>query len=207
MNATTLIESARAADAQKKAEAMARYRERLARNASPEKNDPKGLLVDLEILGKTAADLEADLRIVQRAADLERQAMEHTAELDEEIKQAHAAWSDHQAETARLVRERKAEEARLWSQVRALDGKRHAARAARGQLKLLRDRHYALFGLPAPEPAPTPFAGMRAIAANMPPPDNEPLRPVGVMRRGPRNEIHGGAGIAGNEHLCPPKVS
>lgn len=153
----TISDEIRAARAEQIAAAEAEYREVILGDTLPRGSALKRFGEILTMLGKSDADLDADLRVARESRDLERQAAAaDDPELAQQIEAASAAYQRFAAETARIVLERDAEGRRLFGEFAAINARKTAALTARRRLGELRQAHCRLFGGEPPEPRPEP---------------------------------------------------
>ena len=131
-------------------EAKQEYRELLTRGDSPKPSDAERLRELMSLLQIDVAQVERDFAIVKQATALESQAAGDSEELTDQVEQASAAWQKHSDETARIIRERKAEGERLLADFQALQTKQTQAQRAARMLADLQQKHAALFGVEPP---------------------------------------------------------
>lgn len=155
---------------------------RLVREDEGKAGDVKRLRDAMDRLGKSVDDLRADQAILRRVATLEIEAAKATDELEDEVEAASDAYREYIAETERIAAARKAEAGQLWAAFSGLQAKQTKAFESRGLLNSLKRQHYALLGLPAPEPAPAPVAPIH-FAAIPPRKDSSYLTKIDAPRR------------------------
>lgn len=124
---------------------LADYRGLLARG---DEADPKVLQKLVNEMGISPAQVKRDARIIAREAELKAKAADaENSELAEAIQAAHEAWTNHDAETERLAREREAEGQRLRAEAERLGRRLTDAQQARRQLSEIRQNNPSLFGV------------------------------------------------------------
>ncbi len=155
-NPLRLFERVRKAAVDERTEARRTYVEILQRADSPQRGDDQALLRTMAVLGIDADWLEHDREVLQQAAQLEAEAAAGTAELDAKIEAAGKAWTDHQAETKKIIQERRETENKLQATFTDLQHQRARAHEAAGKLGLLRRKHWQLFGVEPSQPEPLP---------------------------------------------------
>ncbi len=141
-----LIEAIQAEAQEARGKALVAYREILQRDADPRPNDAKRLREAMAVLGYAPSRLENDLRVLQRAAVLDREAADaDSRELTSMTDSVGAAIRQYRAETDALVRKRESEQSMLDSSLRTLVDRLAGAREAKRKLVGLRQANRDLF--------------------------------------------------------------
>ena len=167
--AVELLEQVVAIEGAAKAEAAKTYALLLGRAERPEVDDAARLIEAMELLGRTPADLEGDLKALAEAGRLEALAAK-VGEREEAAAKA-AAESDvfYRGEIARRL-ETDARMRELRQAVASTAGRVGQAYEAGGDLARLRVKHWQAFGGTPPTPAPEPLAARSLDYGNTPRP-------------------------------------
>jgi hypothetical protein len=154
--AAELLEQVRAVAAGAKTEAAATYKTLLEHADRPGPADAARLAEAMEVLGRSASALEADLTALREAVRLEALIAKAPAleAAEQQAVDALAAFAREEAAHKEAARARRAE---LDAARRRIGGRLAQAREAVQELKRLKAKNYLAFGLePAPPQPPTP---------------------------------------------------
>ena len=146
-----------------------RYRELIQPGRERANGDADELRKLMTALGKTGEQVRTDAEALATVAELEAElAGENEAKAAAE--EASAAWSAHENETKRIIREREAEEVELRQAMQLARAKADGFNRTRQRIGGLRRQHRELFGEQEPEAAPEPHHIGQEVARHPDPP-------------------------------------
>jgi hypothetical protein len=144
------------------AEHRRRYAELIRRGDDPKKGDAAELAGIMAALNVTPEQARKDLAVIQEARRLEALAAPELGEcLRGEIGEAGQALASYREESARIAREREAQEGRLHGILFTATRRRSDWSDSAEKLALVRRKNWRLLGCPEPGPLPTsmPYQG------------------------------------------------
>ena len=158
---------------QPRAELFDEYRELLRPGREHNAGDVGRLKQLMHALGITGEQMRTHAEALRQVAEFEA-SLAGEAEAEEAAQAASAAWSAHEDETKRIIREREAQEVELRQAMQAAraqaDGYQHTRRRIGG----LRRQHRELFGEPEPVPDPQPSTNPGVRSPDPPKPVTAP---------------------------------